>query len=146
MNTNKLRILVVDDDEDDFLLVRDLLQSTAEMDHAATPERALAAMEGRPYDLMLFDYLLGAQTGLDLLKAVRQRGVQAPIIFLTGRGDEEVASMRSSRAPATTWSNPSSPNRPCRAQWSTPCAFIAIPGCCRKRRKNYAPVKRSSAR
>jgi two-component system, cell cycle sensor histidine kinase and response regulator CckA len=91
MNTNKLRILVVDDDEDDFLLVRDLLQSTAEMDHAATPERALAAMEGRPYDLMLFDYLLGAQTGLDLLKTVRQRGVQAPIIFLTGRGDEEVA-------------------------------------------------------
>ena len=91
MKTENLRILVVDDDEEDFLLVRDLLRATAELDHAAQVEAALERLEGSSYDLVLLDYRLGADSGLDLLKRVRNRGVDAPVIFLTGRGDEEVA-------------------------------------------------------
>jgi PAS domain S-box-containing protein len=86
-----LRILVVDDDEEDFMLVRDLLRTSAEVDHAPRVDAALQQIDAEPYDLLLLDYRLGADSGLDLLKQVRNRGVDAPIIFLTGRGDEEVA-------------------------------------------------------
>jgi PAS domain S-box-containing protein len=91
MEPENLRILVVDDDEEDFLLVRDLLRATAELDHAPHVGAALKRLDGGSYDLVLLDYRLGPESGLDLLKQVRNRGVDSPVIFLTGRGDEEVA-------------------------------------------------------
>ena len=42
------------------------------------------------HDVCLVDYRLGAETGIDLLRAALERGCQAPIILLTGQGEHEI--------------------------------------------------------
>jgi two-component system cell cycle sensor histidine kinase/response regulator CckA len=93
MEDDKLKLLVVEDDEDDYLLVRDLLKTgvNAEVERAATADQALERSGARCYDAMLLDYRLGARTGLEVLRDMRRRDIAAPVIFLTGQGDEQVA-------------------------------------------------------
>lgn len=91
-----LRVLVVDDDEDDWLLLNSYLAemfTSAELtvDHATTATEAMDLIREHPYDLSFFDYQLGAVTGLQLFRNVRASGVRTPIVFLTGQGSEEVA-------------------------------------------------------
>lgn len=89
-----LRILVVEDDEEDFFITRVLLARAgsfkSELDWARTYEEGLEAIRAKPYDVCLVDYRLGAQTGLDLLREASERGAMAPMILLTGQGDLEV--------------------------------------------------------
>lgn len=90
----RLHILVVDDDEDDFELTRDLLQdaygSQAEAEWAKSYDEGLSALTHNTFDVCLLDYRLGMKTGLDLLIECRSRGIQPPTILLTGQGEREV--------------------------------------------------------
>ncbi len=89
-----LQLLVVEDDEEDFLLLRHMLEHAfrhAKVEHVASVNRALARCDSVFYDLLFCDYRLGEQTGLELLHQLRSRDINAPVIFLTGQGDEEVA-------------------------------------------------------
>lgn len=52
---------------------------------------ALDAFSQQQYDLAFFDYWLGAEDGLRLLAEVRRRGIDLPVIVLTGDGAEDVA-------------------------------------------------------
>jgi signal transduction histidine kinase len=89
-----LRILLVEDDEDDYVLTRELVHdfrwSPSSLTWEKEFDRALEAMTGDGYDVYLLDYRLGAYNGLDLLQAALEKGCQAPIILLTGQGDHEV--------------------------------------------------------
>lgn len=89
-----LRILLVEDDEDDYILTRELIRefrwSTPVLDWESDFARALDAMVAAAYDVYLLDYRLGIHSGLDLLQAAVDRGCKAPIILLTGQGDHEV--------------------------------------------------------
>ncbi len=90
------RVLLVEDDDDDYLLTRDLLAQipigTYALDWVNTFEAGLASVgEGR-HDVYLIDYRLGADSGLDLLRALVDAGCRAPIILLTGQGDRSVDS------------------------------------------------------
>jgi signal transduction histidine kinase len=89
-----IRILLIEDDEDDFVLVRDLLEeivfSDYTLDWQSSYQGALAAMDSREHDVCLLDYRLGERTGLELLKEVRERSRCAPIIFLTSQGDYQI--------------------------------------------------------
>jgi len=96
MNNGDISILLVDDDEEDILLARNVLRealdgSALELDTAQTFAQGLQQVEKSRYDLLLFDYQLGDRNGLDLMRDVRARGIETPVVFLTGRGDEEVA-------------------------------------------------------
>src|SRR5690606_31462079 len=42
------------------------------------------------HDVCLLDYRLGPRTGLDLLRAARERGCPMPVIFLTGQSEREI--------------------------------------------------------
>jgi signal transduction histidine kinase len=83
-----LRVLVADDDEDDYFLTRDLLlqsrRQKVHLDWAATYREALQAIERNEHDVYLFDYRLGEGDGLELLRQALARGCKAPIILLTG--------------------------------------------------------------
>lgn len=84
---------MVDDDEDDFLLTRDLLEgarSRFELDWVATYEEALDVISRREHDVYLLDYRLGERSGLDLLREARAGGCTRPMIIMTGQGDHEV--------------------------------------------------------
>ncbi|HEU0152456.1 MAG TPA: EAL domain-containing protein [Arenimonas sp.] len=95
MRPIQLRVLVVDDDEEDFLILRDLLadfpagQFTLEW--VPTLAQGVAALRAGSYDVYLVDYLLGPDNGLDLVRlAVAEGSAHRPVIMLTGQGNDEV--------------------------------------------------------
>src|SRR5690606_5499279 len=84
-----LKILVVEDREEDYhflsmLLSRPQLMETYELDWAVSFDEGIARLGTRRYDAGLFDYGLGAGTGLDLLRKAVAVGTDMPIILLTG--------------------------------------------------------------
>ncbi len=86
-----ISILLIDDDEDDFLITRDLLQEIAHqqyrIDWIDSYEAGLEAMREQSHDVYLVDFRLGVQTGLDLIREASERDYTRPIILLTGQGD-----------------------------------------------------------
>ncbi len=93
MNTTP-RVLLVDDEEASFVLLRRLLskvpQKTFATDWAPTYEAGLKALKEHQHDICLLDYRLGARTGLDLLRDAVVQGIQTPIIILTSSDDPRV--------------------------------------------------------
>lgn len=88
------RVLLVDDDEEDFMIVRRLVGKIAHspfilewVDNAADAAEAIA---GNSHDIYLIDYRLGAENGLELLERFDLIQHPAPFIVLTGAGDERV--------------------------------------------------------
>lgn len=96
MKEPEIKILIVDDDTDDIVLIKDFLQSGMKgvkcvLDHASSLSEAISCVSRTDYEVCLFDYRLGEVDGLDVLRRIRAEGVAAPVIFLTGQGDEEIA-------------------------------------------------------
>jgi len=93
---SKIKVLLIEDDKDDFLMTRLLLKESKENDYLYELEwvrdydSGIRAIEKRQHDVYLLDYRLGPQDGLELLREVMARGCQLPIILLTGQGDHEV--------------------------------------------------------
>lgn len=91
MTSDAYEILLIDDDEDEFLNIRDLLNDEDTKLYVITwvpsYEKGLAALRSDKFDACILDYRLGEKTGIDLLKDANKFGVQCPIIFLTGQGD-----------------------------------------------------------
>lgn len=90
----EIRVLVIDDDEEDFIILRDTM---AEMSHrgyvlewSSSYEEGLATIDEQRHDVYLIDYRLGAKTGLELIEEAIARGYEAPFIILTGQNDLEV--------------------------------------------------------
>ncbi len=94
MAGHRLSILLVDDDEDEYVLVRSLLSEIEDwkfdLEWAATYEAALKAIQRSQHDVCLVDYRLGAHNGLELLRWAGENGSRAPMIFLTGQGAREI--------------------------------------------------------
>jgi two-component system, sensor histidine kinase and response regulator len=101
-----IKVLLAEDDEDDAALVRGLLAEIRgllfDVDWAPTYEAAGRQLSRDQYQLCLFDFRLGARSGLDLLDVARQRGCAAPIIILTGHGSDELE-LRAARAGAADY-------------------------------------------
>ena len=87
-SSESIRVLLVEDDEDDFLITRDLLSEIVGkrflLNWAKTFETGLEAMVRNQHDVALVDYRLGAHNGVELLRAALEGGCQSPIILLTG--------------------------------------------------------------
>ena len=94
MNAGPIRVLLVDDDEDDYIITSELFAEINRkgyvVEWASSYESALDAMATNQHDVYLVDYWLGARNGLDLLKAAQSRGNDVPMILLTGLGDHDV--------------------------------------------------------
>ncbi len=94
MRTKPLDILLVEDDEEDYHIVRRLLSRATTIQCTlhwrASYEDGLAALRTQPFDVCLVDYRLGAYDGLSLLRTIRSEGITLPIILLTGQGDLQV--------------------------------------------------------
>jgi signal transduction histidine kinase len=73
------------------VLTRDILSDArfrASLDWVDNVDTAVKVILQDAHDAYLIDYYLGAETGVDLLRTVRERGCRAPIIILTGRDDD----------------------------------------------------------
>ncbi len=89
-----VRVLLVDDDEEDYMLTRDVLADVAEQAFdlywAESYEEAVSAIRGGNYDVYLLDYQLGSHTGIDLLRDELGSGTKGAAILLTGVRDRNV--------------------------------------------------------
>lgn len=92
-----IKILLIDDDEDDFILIRDLLMEVDKVrftvDWVPAFDQALKALDRDEHDICLLDYRLGGNDGIEILEKVNPETITMPIIFLTGQGDYEVDKM-----------------------------------------------------
>lgn len=83
----------MDDDEDDYLITQDLVQDIKHqryrIDWASSYDEGWKRLQSQEYDVYLVDFRLGANTGLDLIRAARNLEKPSPIILLTGQGDFE---------------------------------------------------------
>ncbi len=95
MTNPSVRILLVEDDEDDYCLVRSMLSKVPSpgfhLYWVNTYDGAVEATTNCDYDICLLDYHLGeGRNGLDLFQELTSRGLKAPIIFLTGQKDYQL--------------------------------------------------------
>ncbi|MBT3923393.1 MAG: diguanylate cyclase [Nitrospina sp.] len=96
MENNQLKVLIVDDDEDDIFLVKEMLkeglpESDVTLDYATTSDAAIALIDSGEHDICLLDIHLGKEDGLSLLKHLNIKNNPIPVIFLTAQGDQEKA-------------------------------------------------------
>tara|TARA_R110000744_G_scaffold1965_5_gene7661 strand:- start:4362 stop:6293 length:1932 start_codon:yes stop_codon:yes gene_type:complete len=86
------RVLLVEDDEDDYILTSDHLSQldshNFEIDWVTNPTKALEQLSLGKHDICLLDYQLGAYNGLTVLETASKNGCSIPIIMLTGQSDE----------------------------------------------------------
>lgn len=82
------KILLVDDDPDDHVIIRDIVRVIGcGLDWADRYETGLERLAAQPYDACLIDYHLGERDGLEFIREALAQGCQAPMILLTGQGD-----------------------------------------------------------
>lgn len=95
MNFDKtIRLLVVDDDEDDVYLIVDALEEVRGTRYAITTVssalNAMVKLGQESFDVIFSDYRLGPVTGVDFINSVRAAGIDTPIILLTGIADHVI--------------------------------------------------------
>ena len=91
-NYSRLKILIVEDDEDDYILLRELLiEAIGEVDTICWAEdfkSAQVKISNENFDFYFLDNRLGAELGLDLIAEIKQHYETAPpIIMLSGIDD-----------------------------------------------------------
>lgn len=95
MGKREINVLMIDDSPADVEIVRRLLEQIGSWDI-----RLLAFHDGQrggaeavkgKADLILLDYMLGPETGLEVLHTLQADGCSLPVIMLTGHGSEEIA-------------------------------------------------------
>lgn len=94
MTDQELNVLLVEDDEDDYLITRELLEEGSflptNLIWRDNIHDGLNAFAKDPIDVALVDLRLGPDSGLDLIQEAQNRGITIPFILLTGQGDDEL--------------------------------------------------------
>ncbi|HEX6833248.1 MAG TPA: response regulator, partial [Rudaea sp.] len=89
-----IRVLIIDDDEDDVFLVRAMFKEIPDLRAHVDSERSFASaldrIERERHDIYLVDYRIGAETGIDWLRRAHEKGLSEPVIMLTGQGSLEI--------------------------------------------------------
>jgi|GEM_PF-2634829 len=86
-----LRILLIDNDEEEAILTRGLLRKVEDIEYTVdwspTSAGGLAAILSGEHDAYLVDHNMGDRTGVDIIRAARAAGCHAPLVMLTGVRD-----------------------------------------------------------
>lgn len=94
MNNSPIKVLLIDDDEDDYILTRDWFSefqvAGCFLEWVSNYEAAINAVAKHQHDVYLIDYRLGEGNGLELLRIAVANGCSAPMILLTGKGEREI--------------------------------------------------------
>jgi len=90
----RLRVLLVGNKEEDFFLIREILERThsmlaADLDHAQSLDEAKAMLRLKSYGLVLFEHETGDAEAVHLVAQFLHAGVTVPFILLTENADEK---------------------------------------------------------
>ncbi len=87
------RILVIDDEESIRVTFKSFLSDEGhEVTTAGGYSEAIERIAGGDFDLVFADIILGAGTGIDILRDVKEMGLTCPVVVITGNPDVETAS------------------------------------------------------
>lgn len=94
MTEHVIKVALIDDDHDYYLIIKDLLQQIPYnkyvLDWFPNSSTGLQALKSHQHDIYLVDYRLDSKTGLDLLDEIQHQEIKRSIILLTGQGDYKV--------------------------------------------------------
>lgn len=94
MNEFPVKVLLIDDDKDDYTLTRYIFDefkvNQFDLEWIDNYSDGLAAIRENRHDIILLDFDLGEKTGLELLKTAISDGFTAPIILMTEQNDQEI--------------------------------------------------------
>ena len=97
MKKRLLKVLAIEDDPFSVAVLKhygkNLIEFELNIHHVVTLEEALEFLDTHPQlDLIFLDYRVHSKiTGLEILQHIRGRGINTPVIVITGSGDEEIA-------------------------------------------------------
>lgn len=87
-DANQPTVLLVDDDRELVEMLSGFLAGHAlTVRTAGSPALAEPLLKRGGIDLVLLDYMLPGETGMQFLRRMRQQGIEAPVVMLTARGD-----------------------------------------------------------
>jgi two-component system cell cycle response regulator len=89
-----IHVLSVEDSDEDFYKIKDSLArySPIRLTRSRDIEDTFKILDTDQADLIFLDYLLPSGTGLEFLQKIQKKGIETPVVFVTGQGDEMVAS------------------------------------------------------
>jgi two-component system phosphate regulon response regulator OmpR len=90
-SNDPVRVLFVDDDEDQLLILRHLIRrvnQSMEADSAMSPEEALGMLEEMHYDCVVSDLLFPGVSGVEFAREVKERH-GTPFVIYSGMMNEE---------------------------------------------------------
>ncbi|MDA1015996.1 MAG: response regulator [Planctomycetota bacterium] len=94
MPVQPIRVLLIDDDEDSFVLIEYQLESVAphrfQLEWARNYTEGIQGITAAKHDVYLVDYRLGDKSGLELLTEAVKIGCEVPVIILTGQHDHQI--------------------------------------------------------
>ena len=91
--TNSLRVLVVDDDYDDFLLIEDATKTfpyPIDITHLNKSKNLQIILDQNMFDIIFLDLYMPVKSGMKCLSEIKQHAIHkdVPVVFLTGIADE----------------------------------------------------------
>ncbi|HWP57378.1 MAG TPA: response regulator transcription factor [Candidatus Acidoferrales bacterium] len=90
MGFSSMRLLLVEDDERTAsFILKGLKQSGYAVDHVADGEQGLWMALNEPYDAAIVDIMLPKLDGLALIRGLRRKNSQLPVIVLSARGSTD---------------------------------------------------------
>ena len=91
-DSGRRRILVVDDDTEQLIAIKDMLSEFYDVTPVKNGASCFKYLDKHSVDLILLDYLMPEMDGPEVLKALRERlgGKDIPVIFLTGMSEKNV--------------------------------------------------------
>ena len=111
MTAESVKLLLIEDDEDDYVLTRNLLREIEgaqfDLDWISDYDAGLNELCTNSYAAGLIDYRLDSRSGIELIAEAQQRGCTTAMILLTGQDDRQVdlAAMRAGAADYLSKSN-----------------------------------------
>ncbi|RQH19778.1 diguanylate cyclase domain-containing protein [Okeania hirsuta] len=94
MNKDLIKVLLIENNTDDFILIYDLLSKVESpkilLDWENTYETGLTVMKKNQHDICLLDYNFGETKGLEILQTAINLGCQTPIVLLTDTENQEL--------------------------------------------------------
>src|SRR6185436_19538862 len=94
MTANTIKVLCVEDDELDRMIIKRAVKSSGmniDLTFAEDIDSGKSKTTDIEYDCIFLDYNLPGGSGLELLKYIRQHNNPSPVIIVTSQGDEKIA-------------------------------------------------------
>ncbi|MFC1514416.1 ATP-binding protein [Candidatus Omnitrophota bacterium] len=89
-----VKILIIEDERDHAFLTKTILQQASKdylPEFVCDPREGLARAEKEKPDVIICDYRMPELSGLDVLRALRKKGIDTPFIVATASGNEKIA-------------------------------------------------------